>query len=173
MKLLAIIVGLLLPATVTAAAADDLRGASMVEIRAMAPRIPASEVQLLSIPPLLAPLQGVVLHRATYRLENREWQLQLRCIPNRACLPFLAVVHSDDPSLFRNTYDVRTAAPLVRAGDRKQISVISGGVRLRQYVTCLQSGRSGDTIRVRAEPSHGVLLATVTPDGNLVARRPK
>lgn len=171
MNILAI-AGLLL-ASMTVAAADDLRLASIREIRTAAPVIKSSDVQILGTPPLRAPLEKVMLRRATYHPETKQWEMQLQCIPQRACLPFVAVIHTLDASLFPRRYVPHATALLVRAGDRKEMASTFGAVRLRQYVICLQPGRAGDSIRVRPEGENRVRLATVSPDGSLIARGTK
>jgi hypothetical protein len=168
MNILAI-AGLLLAST-TVTAADALRLACIAEIKNVAPAIRPTDVQIPGVPPLLRPLQSVMLRRATYHPETKQWQLWLQCVPRSACLPFIAVVRRADPTLLPGMHLTHPAAPAVRAGDRKEMSATFGAVRLRQYVICLQSGRPGDSIRVRPQGEDRVLLASVGPNGSLIAK---
>ena len=88
------------------------------------------------------------------------WVVRATC-PG-STVPFLAIVHVSDPQWLRAIErNVKTRPILVRAGERKELSVEFAGGRITQPVVCLKSGKAGDWIRVRSlEPKivHRVLV---------------
>lgn len=149
----------------------DFHSAVLREIRRFAPEVAKDNIHLLASPPLMQPLQRVLLQRVIYDAPLRQWQIQLQCVPQRACLSFIAVVTSPDEALFRHIRAPKSAQPLIRPGERKELLFSLGAVRIRQRVVCLQAGRAGDSIRVQEQDGHKILLAIVAADGRLSLRR--
>lgn len=163
-----IIAGLLGTVSLSVKASDEFRTAALAAIRSVAPSVAAKNVRLLATPDLLTPLSVVKVLRSTFDPTLERWQLQLQCVPRTACLPTLAIVESPDQNLFHpDTSSTSDLVPKVRAGERKQLSVDIGTIRMRRAVVCLQSGHAGDQIRVRELNGRKVLLAIILPDGTL------
>lgn len=166
-----IIVGLLGTVSLSVRATDEFRTAALAAIRTLAPEVAAENVRLLATPNLLNPLRAVRVLRSTFDPALKQWQVQLQCIPRTACLPALAIVDSPDKNLFRTGTTSSKTMPQIRSGQQKQLSSDIGTIRMRQTVVCLQSGHTGDQIRVRELNGRKVLIATIQPDGSLSIRR--
>lgn len=167
-----IIVGLLGTVSLFVRAADEFRTAALASIRSVAPEVTAENVRLLATPNLLTPLHGVRILRSTFDPALKRWEVQVQCVPRKACLPTVAIINSADKNLFRtDTTPLTDSVPQVRAGQQKQLSADIGRIRMRQIVVCLQPGHAGDQIRVRELNGRSVLLATIQPDGTLTIRR--
>jgi hypothetical protein len=89
--------------------------------------------------------------------------LELQCVPRSVCVPFIAF-SSTRIALNRSSQAVR-----VRAGDKHPLIAQVGSIRLSRPVIALQSGKSGQSIRVRSLDGKTIMIATVTPSGELVA----
>lgn len=166
MKRSALLITTLLLVQLHAAADDTFRAAALAELRRTVPAIAESDVSLLASPPLLAPVQQVKVATARYDSGLERWQLQLQCVPRQACLPTVAFVRLADANLFRPS--VRANSPtIIHAGDRKELVSFVGPIRLLQSVTCLQSARAGETVRVRERGGKRIWIATANSDGSL------
>ncbi len=154
-------------------AEDGFRVAAIAAIHSSAPQISVDQIHLLAVPLLKARLEGVRIVRARLNSGSAAWELQLACVPQIACVPTMAVVESAERSLFHASARQLAAKPLVRPGERKQLTAEIGPVRFMTQVTCLQPGMAGDQIRVREVNSRRVHIATVGSDGGLVVRRTK
>lgn len=113
--------------------------------------------------------QGVPdLEHSRYDVTLHAWLVELRCNPPSHCLPALAILNIAEPQLL-----VRASVKqplLVRAGEHRYLVSDFGAVRLTEVVTCLQSGRAQQTIRVRVRGTGTLKLASITESGELRLR---
>jgi len=135
-------------------------------------------VEDLNLPAALPALAGRKL-----RVSSECWdagpqrtQFRLECGAPGQCLPFLVYLHGEvhdalnadagapagscrlasGPRLASGSRPVpeASAKPAVRAGDRARAVLLSNGLRMTASVTCLDRGREGEVIRVRALDGH-------------------
>lgn len=147
------------------------RAAAVAAIRDVAPEVSEHQVQLLAIPLLKVELKRIRIAETRFDPALGRWQLRLNCIPNAACVPTIAVVQSPNKNLFLRPSAGLRSSPLVRSGERKQMSGVFGKMTIRMNVVCLQPGRAGDEIRVREPDGTRIFLAAVDSDGSLALRR--
>ena len=167
-----IIVVLLRAISLPMQASEEFRSAALAAIRSLAPDVAAENILLLASPEPAAPLYAVKILRSTFDPTLERWQVQLECVPKTACLPSLAIIASPDRTLFpAGRSSSADTILIVRAGQRQQLIAETGAIRMRQTVVCLQSGHTGEQVRVRELNGRKVFLATVQPDGTLSIRR--
>jgi Chaperone for flagella basal body P-ring formation len=117
-------------------------------------------------------------------------QFRLECGAPRQCLPFLAYVHANYGSVSDSSFDpvdapaggharscqlaseshpatgshsafVAPPKPTVRTGERVTAVFLTEHMRMTAAVTCLERGREGEIIRVRAPDGH-IFRARIT-----------
>jgi Chaperone for flagella basal body P-ring formation len=133
--------------------------------------------------PKLAPLEGQNLRVTSSCWDSgpRRTQFRLECSASGECLPFL--VYFRDPANSDNVPAARARPcrvaslrpatggliqPTVRAGGRATAVFHGDGLRMTATVTCLERGREGEVIRVRAVDGH-VFRARISGPGQLEA----
>ena len=115
--------------------------------------------------------QGVPdLEHSRYDVTLRAWLIELRCNPPRHCVPTVAMLNIADPQLLARALVKRRGPVLVRAGEHRSLLSDFGTLRLTEPVVCLQSGRAGQTIRVRVTETKTLKLASITDSGELRLR---
>jgi len=132
----------------------------------------------LDVPVALPALAGRKLRvlSACWDEGPRRTQLRLECGTPAECLPFLVYLHQAYPGNGGGTRNgngdagqqeesCRPASgpvpvpramspPMVRPGDRARAVFLGNGLRMTASVTCLERGRRGEVIRVRAVDGH-------------------
>ncbi|MGB8013637.1 MAG: flagella basal body P-ring formation protein FlgA, partial [Terriglobales bacterium] len=119
---------------------------------------------------------------------SRRAQFRLECGEPGQCLPFLVYLRNYvrdsvavDVSALSASCRVRLVRPslvsaavaaalkpTVRPGDRAMAVLVADRFRMTASVTCLERGREGDVIRVRASDGH-IFRARVSGPGRLEA----
>lgn len=105
----------------------------------------------------------------------RRTQFRLECGASGQCLPFLVYVHdatSSDTGVRAQSCRLAVSHPVpevllkpaVRAGERATAVFRSDGLRMTASVTCLERGREGGVIRVRAADGHVFRARISGPD---------
>ena len=110
-------------------------------------------------------------------------QFRLECGVPGACLPFLVYLpwkarYQGDPNPGTHVPSCRQVSgarppeaapkPAIRPGDRARAVFLSAGLRMTASVICLDRGREGEVIRVRAGAGH-IFRARVSGPGMLDA----
>lgn len=142
-----------------------------------------SERQLPRVEDLNLPVALPALAGRKLRVSSECWdagpqrtQFRLECGAPGQCLPFLVYLHVEvhdalnadagapagscrlapGPRLASGSRPVPEASPqtAVRAGDRARAVLLANGLRMTASVTCLDRGREGEVIRVRALDGH-------------------
>jgi hypothetical protein len=153
-------------ATVIHAAAQDPRDAviNSLQLLGMTQSVQRDQISLAPHHFESSPL----IRGAHYDSTLRAWLVELRCAPPRRCVPSLATVHIDNPRLISTAPALgNPSTALIRSGDRRLLISIFGKIRMTEQVVCLQSGRAGQTIRVRAIATRVVKQALVLDSGQL------
>ena len=103
-------------------------------------------------------------------------QFRLECSAPGHCLPFLVYVResADDSSTSARMDSCRlppspseaagSGKPLVRTGDKAIAVFLGNGLRMSARVRCLEHGRAGEIIRVRALDGHVFRARVSGPD---------
>lgn len=112
---------------------------------------------------------------------HKRIEVRVRCATNQ-CLPFVVfVVPRVFPAkLNRHPENVvssaaapeerrRSLLPLAHVGQMARLFMAGEGIRISMVVRCLDSGKAGQTIRVRDTTSGKIYRAEVKPDGVLHA----
>jgi len=153
---------LLLMVSVIARAQDE-RDAMIAALRRWGSmgQIEARQVELAVVPSCEGANENWRVEGARFDATLRAWVVQTSCAGS--AVPFLAIVHVDDPNWLGAESAVRRKIPiLVRAGERRQLAVEFAGGRITESVVCLRSGRARDVIRVRSlnrKVTHRVLVS--------------
>ena len=106
------------------------------------------------------------------------WLVRLACASSRDCLPFHALlsgchppgvlsgssrVASPGPGA-RDSENPATGAWMTRSGEQVELTGGDSQIMVKVKAVCLQAGRVGDTVRVRAMGSNRIVSATVVAD---------
>lgn len=123
----------------------------------------------------------------TWDARSRQLQFRLHCIPDDACRDFLVYLQNAPESLTQEmtnlsnnarskTADVgknATGGPvLIEAGRKVRLVMQGDGLQISLTVVCLERGRAGQKIRVRAADNAHVFQAEVV-NRNLLWSRPE
>jgi Chaperone for flagella basal body P-ring formation len=106
------------------------------------------------------------------------WLVRLACAPSRDCLPFHALLSGCHPTgslagtsaVFgphSATGAARSAAVagwVTTSGERVELTGGDSQITVKVKAVCLEAGRLGDTVRVRALGSNRIVSATVVGD---------
>lgn len=65
------------------------------------------------------------------------------------CLPFFASARVPVGSVLRKRAELPREKLILRANDRAMLRIVSEGMRISVPIVCLESGRAGETIKVR------------------------
>ena len=125
--------------------------------------IPADEISTVWTPRDETRFHELKLTKVRFDPSLQGSVLEFRCVPRSACVPFLAF-SSTRIALKQSSQTVQ-----VRAGEKHPLIAQIGSVRLSRPVIALQSGKSGESIRVRSLDGKTIMIATVTRSGELVA----
>ena len=110
----------------------------------------------------------------------QSWEFTVRCARAMDCVPFLVRVAGSDsgnPDGMLETWGAARSRPesivnpLVHAGKKSTLLWDQDGIRVILPAICLDSGKQGDTVRVRLESGSRIMQATVTAEGTLVVDR--
>ena len=118
------------------------------------------------------------VRRASWDALRKSWLWRIHAEDGAQSPDFL--VESTDPRLLlarvqasagvSNRAEGKAEPALIRVGARAWLIAESGGIRLRTEVTCLESGRLGQQIRVRSLSGQRVFQAEIIGDKLLEAR---
>ncbi len=124
--------------------------------------LPAA-IEVLGAPSPTAQVESLRVYRA--RFDSKiGWLLEMRCVPNLSCLPFLVRVRSEDPTLFRVRQTVQEKR--IRAGQKVVLVSRVGAVECRQQVQALASAATGEKLRVRL--ANGRILQAAAGENGIV-----
>jgi hypothetical protein len=159
---------LLLMVSVIARAQDE-RDAVIAALRnwGSVGQVEARQVEFAVTPSCEGGKESWRVKGARFDATLRAWVVETSCAGSG--VPFLAIVHVNDPDWLRVENAVRRKIPiLVRAGERRQLVVEFAGGRIVEPVVCLRSGRAGDVIRVRSLDRKAMHRVLVSETGELV-----
>jgi hypothetical protein len=129
--------------------------------------VEAWQVEFTTPPACAGADQDWKVNSARFDVTLRAWAVEANC-PN-ATVPFLVILHLDHGQPLRAGTASRKISPiLVRAGERRELTVEFTGGRITEPVLCLRSGRLGDLIRVRSLDRKVVRRARVGESGELI-----
>jgi hypothetical protein len=111
---------------------------------------------------------------------DRRMKVRLGCANQEECLPFYVSVHrdqkigttsniaqSDQPAVITSRQNKSPKSSAVRAGSRATLLLDGGHVHIRLSVVCLESGATGQKIRVETKDPHQTYIAEVVDGGVL------
>jgi hypothetical protein len=111
---------------------------------------------------------------------DRRMKVRLGCVNQQECLPFYVSIHRDqtigttsataqsDQAPIMTSHSNRDPKPFaVRAGSRATLLLDGGHVHIRLSVVCLESGATGQKIRVETKDPHQTYVAEVVDGGVL------
>lgn len=148
----------------------DLRAAARDAMQASGFRAPIAleEITFLSQPQSFQAGDALAVQNARFDFTLRAWRFELRDKSWKTSPSFVAIVAIDDPNLAPRMLSSRVKTPpTVHAGDKRVLIAQLGTVRIQQPVVCLQSGRAGDTIRVRIAGTQFLRKANISESGEL------